>query len=264
MKIYDQHVHSYYSFDSKVKIEDYLDKAVDLGLDYFILTDHCDLNFLDKNEDIFFDVKKQFIELKKLQLKYPKIKILHGIEVGYKPSELNRINDIIKDNHFDLINLSLHESDRIDYYHFEEFKSRGVDKTLELYFSRQLEMVQDYDDYDVLCHIDYGFKSAYLGDNSLDISKYEKIISRIFKEIIKKEKALEINVKVQEALPVEHTKYLLNLYKKLGGTYLTISTDSHFSEKYYKNIDKYIAIAKESGFTHLTYFIDRKKHLLAI
>ena len=264
MKIHDQHVHSYYSFDSKQRIEEYLDKATSIGLDYFVLTDHCDLNFLNRGKDIFFDVQKQQKELEELQKKYPNIKILRGIEIGYKPNALNRIESIIKDNHFDLINLSLHESDEIDYYYYEEFKKHDINKTLRLYFSRQLEMVQNYDDYDVLCHVDYGFKSAYLGDNSLDISKYENIISRIFKEIIRKEKALEINVKVQEVLPVEHTKYLLNLYKKLGGTYLTISTDSHSSEKYYKNIDKYIALAKESGFTHLTYFIDRKKHLLAI
>ena len=59
MILHDQHVHSYYSFDSEQPIEEYLIKAKEIGLDYFILTDHCDLNYLDKGEDVFFDIKKE-------------------------------------------------------------------------------------------------------------------------------------------------------------------------------------------------------------
>lgn len=264
MKIHDQHVHSYYSFDSKQDIKEYLDKAMELDLDYFVLTDHCDLNYLDQNKDIFFDVKKEQKELEMLQVKYPKIKILKGIEIGYKPNELNRIKKIIKEGQFDLINLSLHESDQIDYYYYKEYLKLGVAKTLELYFSRQYEAVRDFDDFDVLSHIDYGFKSAYLGDKSLSIKNYEPLLIKIMNELIKKNKALEINIKVQEVLPMEHTKYLLNLYYKLGGQYLTISSDAHDISKFRSNFDKYIALAKSVGFKYLTYFVNREKNLLAI
>ena len=264
MIIHDQHVHSYYSFDSKQNIEEYLNKATELGLDYFVLTDHCDLNYLDKGEDLFFDVKKQDDELNELQNKYPNIKILRGIEIGCKPNALNRINAIIKNNHFDVINLSLHESDNIDYYYFKELEKLGVDETLKLYFSRQLEMVRNYDDFDVLCHLDYGFKTAYLGDKNVPIQKYESYLVDIMKEIIKKNKALEINVKVQDVLPMEHTKYLLDLYKKLGGKYLTLSSDAHEIGWLCHNFDIYINIIKSCGFNELTYFLNREKHLLKI
>ena len=264
MIIHDQHVHSYYSFDSNQRIKEYLDKAILLGLDYFVLTDHCDFNFVDKHKDLFFDIKKQHEELKELQSKYPNIKILHGIEIGYKPSEINRIEDVIKNNHFDLINLSLHESDGIDYYLLEEFKKLGVNKTLEIYFSRELETVKEFDDFDVLSHLDYGFKTAYLGDNTLSIKKYESYIKDIMKELIQKHKALEINIKVQSVLPIEHTDYLLGLYKKLGGRYLTLSSDAHDINMYRHNFDKYINIIKNAGFTQLAYFINRERHLLNI
>ena len=258
-KIYDQHVHSYYSFDSKQPIEEYLDKAIELGLEYFVLTDHCDLNYLDKGKDIFFDIKKQHQELDELQKKYPNIKILKGIEIGYKPSELDRINQIIKDNDFDIINLSLHESDKIDYYFKEEFLKLGVKKTLNIYFKRQLEAVKDFDDFDVFCHIDYGFKTAYQADNSIKLNEFEDVVSEILKELIKKGKTLEINTKVQKELPIEHTQYLLNLYKKLGGKYITISSDAHNLKRFYEGIDEYQSLIKQAGFDHLTYFIKRNK-----
>ena len=260
MKIHDQHVHSYYSFDSKQPIEPYLDKASELGLSYFVLTDHCDLNYLDEGKDLFFDLKKQDEELKELQRKYPNIKILRGIEIGYKPNQLERIESIIKDNKFDVINLSLHESDKMDYFFKEEFINRGIEETLKVYFERQLEAINSFDNYDVYCHIDFGFKTAYLLDNSLTIDKYESILTKIMGTLIKKDKAFELNVKVQECLPLSHTEYILRLYKKLGGQYITLSSDAHAIERFRKGFDKYISIIKNNGFDSLTYFVNRKKH----
>ena len=260
-KIYDQHVHSYYSFDSKQTIEEYLDKGNTLNLENFVLTDHLDLNYLDKGKDISFDIDKQHQELDNLQRQYPNIKILKGIEIGYKPSEINRILAIIKYYKFDLINLSLHESDGIDYYFVEEFRKNGLKETLKLYFQRELEAIENFHDYDVFCHLDYGFKTAYLSDNSTKIEDYEEIITKIMNELIKEDKALEINIKAQSVLPIEHTQYILRLYKKLGGKYLTLSTDAHDVTKFYEGYDKYLKIIKDEGFTHLTYFINRQKHL---
>ena len=264
MIIHDQHVHSYYSFDSEQPIEEYLAKAKELGLDYFVLTDHCDLNYLDQHKDLFFDIDKQFKELESLQSKYPNLKILKGIEIGYKPNEINRIKEIINNHHFDLINFSLHESDKIDYYFIEEFKKYGIDETLKLYFKRELEAVNSFNDYEVFCHLDYGFKTAFLIDKNLSIQKYENELSNIMKILIKHGKSLEINLKVQEVLPIEHTRYILNLYKSLGGKYLTLSSDAHELNKYRYNFDKYIKLIKEAGFDNLVYYINREKHLLKI
>lgn len=264
MKIFDQHVHSYYSFDSNQEIKEYLDRAVKLGLDYFVLTDHCDLNYLDKQKDLFFDIDKQHQELDSLQKGYSKIKILHGIEIGYKPSEINRIKEIINNHHFDLINFSLHESDNIDYYFHQDFLKYGVLETLNIYFSRELEAIKNFNDFDVFCHLDYGFKTAYLEDRSLSIRQFEPQIIKIMKELIKKDKVLEINTKVQEVLPIEHTLYILKLYKRLGGKYLTISSDAHEVERFCSSFDTYINLVKKVGFTHLTYFVNREKHLLKI
>lgn len=258
--IHDQHIHSYYSFDSKQPIEEYLDTASRLGLEYFVLTDHYDLNHINSGKDLSFDISEQRKELKKLQKEYPNIKILFGIEMGYKPSELEHINKVLNENKFDIINFSLHELDDIDYYFPDRFIKDGVDKTLQTYFDKQLEMVRSFDNFDVLCHIDYAFKTAYQIDSTLKIKKYENTIIEIMKELIKKDKAFEINTKVQEVLPIEHTKYLLHLYKQVGGENLTLSSDAHEVARFRKDFDKYISIIKETGFDHLTYFVNRKKY----
>ena len=41
---------------------------------------------------------------------------LLGIEVGYQKRCLDRINEILSKESFDLINLSIHSNDYVDYY----------------------------------------------------------------------------------------------------------------------------------------------------
>ena len=264
MKLHDQHVHTHFSFDSDETLEKYLDRASELGLEYFVFTDHCDLNYLHKGKDLFFDIDKRNEEIKRLNKIYPNINILNGIEIGYQPSELNRINDILSNYKFDLVNFSLHEANDIDFYLKDEFIKFGIDNVLNIYFDNQITAIKEFDNFDVLCHLDYGFKTAYLLDNSLSIKKYEDKLTEIMKILIQKEKALEINIKVQSVLPVEHTKYILNLYKNLGGRILTISSDSHSADRLNKDFEYYINIVKECGFTHLSYFIDRNRSEILI
>lgn len=264
MKIFDQHVHSEFSFDSNQSIEEYINLAISKKLDFFILTDHYDLNYLDSGRNLTFDIKKQDEFLTHLQNKYPDIKILRGIEIGYKPNELIKINNVLKDNKFDLVNLSLHESYGIDYYYPDAFLEKGIDQTLKLYFKSILDAVEHFDNFDVLSHIDYGFKSVYLVDKTQSISKYEDELTKIFKVLIKKDKALEINTKVQEVLPIEHTKYLLKLYKSVGGVNLTLSSDAHEKQRFCSSFEKYINIIKECRFKNLSYFVNRKRFAVEI
>ena len=118
-----------------------------------------------------------------------------------------------------------------------------------------------WDDFDVLSHFDYGFKTAYLIDSNLRVSEFESYLNKIFGLLISKKKALEINIKVQETInDVEHVKYFLNLYKSLGGERITISSDAHSADAYLKHFDKYAGLAKECGFTEVCYFVKRREY----
>lgn len=260
MKYYDQHVHSYYSFDSEQSIVEYLNKASELGIDHFVLTDHLDLNYLETNNDLSFDIKKEQDELSLLKKRFPKIKILNGIEVGYSKYSLNRVIKVIKENKFDLINLSVHENEKMDFYYKDGFIKNGINETLQKYFKKIIESIRIFPDYDVVSHVDFGFKTAYLIDNSLKLEMFESEVTEVLKEIINKDKTLEINTKVQEFINDEHTLYLLKLYKKLGGKNLTLSSDAHQLSRYCLNFEHYISLIKQAGFDHLNYFIARKRY----
>lgn len=175
-----------------------------------------------------------------------------------------RIDEIMRNHKFDIVNFSVHESGTIDYYYKEQYIDNDVDKTLDLYFNNVLEALDSGFDFDVFCHFDYGFKTAYLISNQYKLSDYEDYVTQIFKKLIKMDKTLEVNIKVQRFINDEHTKYFLDLYKKLGGKNITLSTDAHSIGKFYDKFDHYLKLIKDAGFDHLNYFINRQRYDLKI
>ena len=260
MILHDQHVHSEYSQDSNELLENYIKLAIENGQDYFVVTDHLDYDMAITHIDWLADYKKERIHLNELQNKYPNIRLMEGIEVGYKEHKLTQIYNVLSETKFSLINLSIHDYKEFDFYVREIYEKYSIDYLLNLYFDLAIKAVKTFKDFDVFCHFDYAFKSAIKVDPSLKINKYEDKLIELFKEIIKRDKALEINTKVQEFIKSkDHLLYVLNLYKKLGGKNLTLSSDAHVLKRYKSSFDIMLPIIKEAGFDHLVYFVDRNR-----
>lgn len=265
MKLHDQHIHTSYSRDSKASIDEYYRIASEMGCKYFVTTDHLEFMSVYDNQDWTVDYDSLLKDLERLHKVYPSVIPLKGVEIGYRKDQLDRILNTVKNGNYDLINLSIHDNGEIDYYLVEEYKKRGIDEVLKIYFENMIDGLVTMDDFDVLSHFDYGFKTALLIDRNIKISEYEDYIKKIFKLLIEKQKALEINIKVQTTInSVEHIKYFLTLYKNLGGERLTISTDSHETKLYMNNYDKFASIVKECGFNELCYYVKRKEYRYVI
>lgn len=265
MKLHDQHIHTSYSFDSTASVDEYYRIASEMGCKYFVSTDHLEFMSVYNNQDWTVDFESLQKDLERLHKQYPNVTPLKGVEIGYRKDQLDRINKTIEEGNFDLINLSIHDNGDIDYYLTKDFLRHGLDNALKIYFENMIDGLEVMDDFDVLSHFDYGFKTALLIDKSLKISKYEEYLVKVFKLLIQKKKALEINIKVQITInSIEHIKYFLTLYKNLGGERLTISTDSHLPELYMKNFDKFASIVKECGFDELCYYVKRKEYRYVI
>lgn len=254
MKYFDQHLHSEYSVDSNEKAEVYLFKARERGVTRFITTEHVELNWNNENVDYVPDFSEQRALNETLKKRFPEIIIMQGVEIGYRTEFLPKIKKLIAENDFDLINLSVHDYKGYDMYFYDP-KTVSADRMLRYNFEKIAEAANCDIDYDVLCHVDYAFKSAYHYDKSLKIDLYEDFLKKIFSAVIARGKALEINLKVQKAIGSrEHTDYLLNLYRSLGGKRLTLSGDTHSIKDYLNKVEEYAAIIKENGFDRLRFF----------
>ena len=260
MKIlHDQHMHSHYSEDSKEDLKAYLDIATKENINYFITCEHVDFDPPSFDKSWIADFKALKEECKSLEKKYPNITFLYGIELGYRKDHIQDMKDMLHNNKFDLVQLSAHDDGINDYYLKESFLDTYND--LNKYFDKVYEAITTFNDFDVLSHFDYGFKTARMVNKYEDIKKYQDKIEKIFNKLIELNKPLEINAKVQSVInDDEYLKYILNLYYSLGGRKLTLSSDAHQVENYRLNFDKYIKMIKDAGFSYLCYFINRKEY----
>lgn len=257
--LHDLHVHSEYSYDSEEALHNYFEIASKNNQTYFITTEHIEYMFIGTNCDWTVDYDKMIEELNKLQKEFPNITPLLGIEVGYHKENIEKMNKTINSRNFDQVIMSVHDSGEVDYYYADVALKLGENEFLTLYFNNVLEAVKTFDNYDILGHFDYGFKSAYKAFANVKLQNYQNIVEEIFKELIKKDKTLEINTKVQSALNDEHLRYFLTLYKNLGGKNITLASDSHEKKNYKYQFEHYLQIIKELGFNKLSYFINRQR-----
>ena len=125
-------------------------------------------------------------------------------------------------------------------------------------------------DYDSIGHIDFPIRKmekAYNGDVSkYDLRPFEAKIRKILEIIIQRGKALEVNTR---GLIVWHKEicpsdWVLEMYKSMGGKYITIGSDSHWPDRLALGNEEAMAKLKRCGFDYVTYYKDRKPVLMEI
>lgn len=264
----DCHSHSSFSLDSNEKLEDMCKQAYESNLKVYAITDHCECEFFvaDNYEKSTLNSFNLLCEMKE---KYKdKIKILKGIEIGQPLDNVNYTNKILSRN-YDFVIASIHRiKNVIDYYYinYKSYTKSEIEKMLYNYYLENLEVAK-WNKFDSLAHLTYPLRYI-TGEHNISVSmeQYDDIFEKIFKEIIKNKKAIEINTsglrqKINDFLPCE--KYI-KMYKDLGGEYITVGSDAHKCEDVAKGIDDAYDLLKKIGFENITYFENRQAKFLKI
>ena len=147
--ISDCHSHSNCSFDGTRNMRDMCMNAIEMGLVYYAVTDHCECNQYMNVPHIpggwYYDVVRQsYAELLQNQERFPNLKLLRGIELGQPLQDLNAAHDALTGRDYDVVIGSLHNiRDHDDFYHIGEHNptEQEIDNALHAYFAESLEMV---------------------------------------------------------------------------------------------------------------------------
>ena len=136
--------------------------AIEMGLVYYAVTDHCECNQYMNVPHIpggrYYDVVRQsYAELLQNQERFPNLKLLRGIELGQPLQDLNAAHDALTGRDYDVVIGSLHNiRDHDDFYHIGEHNptEQEISNALHAYFAESLEMVA-WGKFDTLAHITY-------------------------------------------------------------------------------------------------------------
>lgn len=243
--MFDYHMHSRVSVDSTAEPEEMLKTAVAKGLKEVCFTDHLDYDPLAAADKYVFDTEDYNATYDALDI--PGLKIRKGMEFGMLPDNSDTMKKDLQRRSFDFVIGSVHVVDQLDIYFPPFWQDKTVDQAEQQYLEEMLACVQAHDGFDVLGHLTYISK---VGANPLKrpvcYDRYRQIVDEIFKELIRKDKGIEVNTSGVAAcgLVLPHDVYLRR-FKELGGKIVTVGSDAHTAQRVGEHCDEVCDMLKE-------------------
>lgn len=270
----DYHVHTEFSNDSVYPMEKVIEDAITLGIKDICFTDHVDYGPYRDWDDprgikyrpgdegepeqvalTNVDYGKYFLTIEKLREKYKdKIAVKTGLEFGVQTHTIPQYEKLFNSYPFDFIILSIHQVGDQEFWTNEYQSGRTQKEYNEGYYKELLSVVQNYHNYSVLGHMDLIVRYDSYGVYPFE--KLKPLLTEILKTVIADGKGIEVNTSnhrygLSDMTP---SRDILKLYKELGGTIITIGSDSHKKE----HLGAYIDWAKEElrklGYTQFCTF----------
>lgn len=213
----DLHVHTNYSFDSSVTMEQYAERARKLGIDVLCFTDHIDIN---RHYDTFktFDFDGRFKEFERVKKQFEgEVLLLLGFEMGephLHPKETAFLRSLAPDMIIGSIHYPL------------DYEAEGVHlsrREYERLYDRYVREMVCNGDFDVLGHMDLPKKYHY------DFVEHFDYVCETLRLCVERGIVPEINTaSLRNGVPTTMPSMdAIRYYVSVGGKFVTINSDSH-------------------------------------
>lgn len=235
--LFDTHMHTEFSSDSKMKIIDALEIAKNNNKG-IIITEHLDPTYPKKNE-FKCDIAKYLKTYEPYRNSLNNI--LLGIEIGLSDIKSDFDDSIGNTYNLDYIIGSIHSVYREDIY--LDYVKNKVSKYdyFKKYFDYMKKCIELHSNFDSLGHIDYICRYCPYENGNIDITDFKNELFDIFKLLLSKNKVIELNtVRLSNKDTSKNLYDIFSIYKDAGGKYITIGSDAHISSDIYRNWDSAI------------------------
>ena len=253
--MFDQHVHSNFSFDSNEELENYINVS---NKNDIVTTEHLDFaNPIINYEDSSIEYLKYIEEITSLNKKYSN-KFFSGIEIGYTQKTEKRIEDFLKDKNFNLKLLSIHQNGIYDYMCINK-KLISLKALIKEYFEQMIQALESSIKFDVLAHFEYGLRIVDISVVDFD-NLASVFLNKIIELIVKKEIAFEVNTKSMYKYKKEILySYMIEKYFKKGGKLFTLGSDAHNIKDYAYKFDEARKFLLDRNIKEIILFKDKIK-----
>ena len=181
----DYHMHTAFSLDSEAGPESMIKGAIEKGLKRICITDHEDHGYVYEGEEFTFNVDDYFKVFNNLREIYRgRIDIYIGVEIGLQPDLGPYYQKYIKRYPFDFVIGSVHLIGQKDPYEPEFFDGRSDEDAYRETFVETLEDIKNYQDFDVLGHLDYVVRYGRHQAEAYSYQKFSDEIDAVLKYLI--------------------------------------------------------------------------------
>lgn len=239
----DYHVHTEFSDDSVYPMEAVVRDAVEMGMDELCFTDHVDYGVKedwDSGAQILYrdgepianvNYPEYATQIRRMQSLYgDQITVKMGMEFGMQMHTIPQFQALYNRYPFDFIILSVHQVEDQEFWTQDFQRGRAQQEYNERYYQELLSLVEHYQDYSVLGHLDlivrYDEKGVW------PFVKVRPYVEQILKRVIRDGKGIEVNTSYKRygLSDMTPSREILKLYQELGGRILTLGSDSHKPE----------------------------------
>lgn len=263
----DYHVHSEYSDDSTYPLEQVIRDAIGMRMDEICITDHVDYGIKkdwDAGEEIAYrgsqplanvDYPRYMAALRNMQSRYgDRIRIRVGLEFGIQTHTIPQFRALLTRYPLDFVILSIHQVENQEFWTQEFQRGRTQREYNERYYEELLAVVQQYQGYSVLGHLD--LITRYDKQGVYPFERVRPLVEAILRRVIADGKGIEVNTSSHRYGLTDTTPSvaILQLYRELGGTILTIGSDSHAPAHLGTHIEEARALLRDLGFRQFCTF----------
>lgn len=267
--LWDCHMHSSFSADSRTEMETMILKALSLGLKGICFTEHLDPDYppTPDHQTFHLDLSGYGDRAAFLKQKYSRqITVNFGIEYGLQPHLKDNFDHYIRKFPFDFVIGSSHVVHGYDPYYGSFFEGRLESDCYREYFESILENLKIFSDFDVYGHIDYIVRYGPSQNQNYSYRHYQDILDEILRTLVQKNIGIELNTGgyhygLGEPNPC---KDVIRRYRELGGEIITVGADAHSPEKIAFAFDRAAHVLKDCGFRYYTIFKERKPEFLQL
>ena len=241
----DYHVHCMFSDDSWYPPEKVCQDAWRLNLDEICFTDHVDYGVkpdvagilearvLEGARVVNVDYDAYFPCIEALRDEWAgRLAKKRGLEFGVQThtiSQFNALWDAWKD-HLDFTLLSIHQVGDLEFWTGEFQEGRTQEAYNLAYYQELYEVATSFDHYSVLAHLD--LIKRYDPAGILDFPANRDLVAATLEHVIATGKGIELNTSsirygLKDSQPARE---ILELYRDLGGSIVTLGSDSHSPE----------------------------------
>lgn len=263
----DCHTHSICSFDGRDSAAMLARHAVESGLHYLAITDHCECNeYFEKN--VRDDIARSVTEIARTKVSLGgALRLRTGIELGQPTQDRKAADDVLALANYDFVLGSLHNLRGEQDFYFLRYPDREYAAgLLDRYLTELYELVEQ-DLFDSLAHLDYPLR--YMAGEvgmSLEYNGFPEKLDEILRLLAKNGKALEVNTsglrqRIGRTLPDIH---ILRRFRELGGKLVTVGSDAHRWGDVGAGIEDAFDLLRECGFTSFAVYENRVPELLPL
>ncbi len=261
----DYHVHTEFSDDSEYPMEQVIKDSISMGMDELCFTDHVDYGvkvdwddtngYEEAEMTMNVDYPLYAARIKELQYLYDtRLKIKMGLEFGMQTHTIPAFQRLFAKYPFDFIILSVHQIENREFWNQEFQRGKSQKEYNERYYKELLHLVNHYQQYSVLGHLDSIVRYDLCG--VYPYKETEPVIREILKRVIYDGKGIELNTSWHRYGLGDTTPSvdILKCYRELGGEIVTLGSDSHRPEHLGAYMKEAKDLLRHLGFRyHCTY-----------